>query len=31
MNIPADGVHLTWKAYKIWGEELEKILHKLKI
>jgi len=27
----SDGVHLTWKAYKIWGEELEKILHKLEI
>ncbi len=26
-----DGVHLTWKAYRIWGEELEKILFKLKI
>ncbi len=26
-----DGVHLTWKAYKIWGEELEKILLNLKI
>lgn len=26
-----DGVHLTWRAYKIWGEEIQKVLHKLKI